>query len=140
VPSDLYAQAATIPYRFDANRRLEVLLIRRFNKKRWGIPKGLVDPGSTLEETAQREALEEAGITGELSDKPIGYFAIKKWGGICHVSVFLLRVTEVHDEYPEKDKRERQWFPLTTAAETAKRKKLRQLILELPQLLKDHAG
>ncbi|MCK5804525.1 MAG: NUDIX hydrolase [Lentisphaeria bacterium] len=133
---ELYAQAAAIPYRFDADGRLETLLIRKAHKKKWGIPKGLIDPGQTPEETAAKEAMEEGGVAGQLSDEPIGYFAFKKWGGICHVTVFALHVTEVHDDYPEQGRRVREWLPLTTAAETAGRKKLRKLLLKLPRAIK----
>ena len=132
---ELYSQAGVIPFRTDAAGRLEVLLIRRTDRKKWGIPKGLIDAGSTPEDTALDEAAEEAGIAGDLSDEPVGYFAFKKWGGICHVSVFLMRVTEVYPQYPEQNRRSRRWFPLDAAAEIARRKKVRALIAELPQLI-----
>jgi len=49
--SELYAQAAVIPYRFDADGRIEVLLIRKAEKTKWGIPKGLIDPDMSMRDT-----------------------------------------------------------------------------------------
>lgn len=51
---------------------LEVLLVHpsgNFNRRApWSIPKGLVDPGESLEQAARRETLEETGVAvGELS-------------------------------------------------------------------------
>ncbi len=133
---ELYSQAAVIAFREDAEGQLEVLLIRRPDQRKWRIPKGIVEPGISLEDTARDEAVEEAGIVGRLSVQPVGYYSFKKWGGICHVSVFLMRVTDVHAEYPEKDNRMRRWFPPATAAQIARRKKVRKLIAELPRLIK----
>jgi DNA polymerase len=39
-----------------------VLLIRRADERLWGLPKGTVEPGETLEETAVREVREETGL------------------------------------------------------------------------------
>jgi len=134
---DLYSQAGAIPFRRNDAGEFEVLLIRRVEKTKWNIPKGLVNPGQSLEDTARHEAAEEAGVAGELSVQPIGYYSFKKWGGICHVTVFLLHVTEVHDEYPEQPRRQRRWYSLEAAAEAARRKKVRKLIAELPQLAQE---
>lgn len=136
--TEIYAQAGAIPYRYDANGRLEILLIRRIDKERWGIPKGMIDPGATPEQTAHAEAAEEAGVSGELSAKPVGFFSFSKWEGVVHVTVFLMKVTEVRVEYPEQYRREREWFPYSTAVENAGRKRLRELLLQVPMLIKEH--
>lgn len=141
----VYPQAAAIPYRIGDEGQLEVLLIRRIDqetdpaaKKRWGVPKGLVDAEQSLRETARLEAIEEAGIDGELSARPVGQFTYRKWGGLCHVTVFLMHVTKMLDEYPEREVRKRKWFPLVTASEKARRKRVRQLISNLPRLIENH--
>jgi ADP-ribose pyrophosphatase YjhB (NUDIX family) len=44
---------------------IEILLIRdRFG--RWTVPKGRIEPGETLEETALREIEEETGVVGRI--------------------------------------------------------------------------
>jgi 8-oxo-dGTP pyrophosphatase MutT (NUDIX family) len=84
-------------------------LITSRNGKRWVIPKGLVDPGHTAGECALQEAWEEAGLVGTLEPQPVGSYLYDKYGGTCHVTVFLMHVTEVLDSWPEGDFRERVW-------------------------------
>jgi predicted NUDIX family NTP pyrophosphohydrolase len=65
--------AGTLLYRRGPSGTVEVLLVHpsgNYNRNApWGIPKGLVDPGESTEQTARRETLEESGvIAGELVD------------------------------------------------------------------------
>jgi ADP-ribose pyrophosphatase YjhB (NUDIX family) len=50
---------------------IRVVLIRRSSRGRtaiWCLPKGWVEPGETLEETALREVEEETGLKGKIMD------------------------------------------------------------------------
>jgi len=50
--------------------RLELLLVKQFqNKNSWGVPKGHMHEGETLEQCAIREVKEEAGIQIVLGDR-----------------------------------------------------------------------
>ena len=79
-------QAAAIPIR-RAGRALQICVIRRKDANKWGIPKGLVDPGDTHEQTALNEAWEEAGINGRLLGAAIGTYRYRKWGTRLTVAV-----------------------------------------------------
>lgn len=55
-----------LPWRIQEGR-IQILLIKQFqHRDRWGIPKGHVDEGETLEECAIREVREEAGVDVKL--------------------------------------------------------------------------
>jgi 8-oxo-dGTP pyrophosphatase MutT (NUDIX family) len=88
---------------------LEVCLIRSRKSRKWGIPKGLIDPGDTQEETALNEAWEEAGLKGRLLGDAIGTYEYRKWGTTLVVAVYVMEVLEEHDDWQEADFRERRW-------------------------------
>ena len=98
-------QAGAIPLR---NGRLCLVTSRR-NRKRWVIPKGLIDPGYTAGAAALQEAWEEAGLVGTLDPEPVGSYLYDKYGGTCHVTVFVMHVTKVTQEWPERESRQRIW-------------------------------
>lgn len=95
-------QAAAIPLHVG-----KVCLVTSRSGKRWVIPKGIIDPGKTAAEIALLEAWEEAGLVGTLSAGPVGSYLYPKFGGMCHVLVFLLRVAELAEDWPEKPMRQR---------------------------------
>src|SRR5688572_20178235 len=127
-------QSAVIPYR-RTDEGLKVLLITSSRRKRWIIPKGLIEPMMSAAESALREAYEEAGIEGDISAAPIGSYMYPKWGTTCVVAVFLLEVRTVLDAWPEAAVRQRRWLPLAAAAEAIEEPDLRDLILEVPKLI-----
>lgn len=106
-------------------------MITSRGSKRWIVPKGVIDPGSTAGEAASNEAYEEAGVRGRIASAPVGEYSYEKWGGICTVKVFLLKVQTVLDEWPEKDARRREWMTVKQAAESVKEKELKRLILSI---------
>lgn len=104
-----YEQSAVIPYRFK-DEKPEILAITNISGKRWIFPKGLVEPELTPAESAAMEAMEEAGIKGEIHPEPVGNYQYEKWGGVCKVEVYLMKVTEIHDEWQEMKRRKRKWM------------------------------
>jgi 8-oxo-dGTP pyrophosphatase MutT (NUDIX family) len=108
--NDFIRQAAAIPLRGG-----KICLITSSNGKRWIIPKGLIEPGQTAGETALQEAWEEAGLVGTLNPEPVGSFLYDKWCGTCHVTVFMMEVSEVVQEWPERSLRQRNWLSVASA-------------------------
>ena len=86
-------QSAAIAVRRNG-QALEVRLIRKKESKRWGIPKGMVDPGDTHEQTALNEAWEEAGLKGRLLGDAIGTYEYEKWYTTFVVAVYVMEVLE----------------------------------------------
>jgi 8-oxo-dGTP pyrophosphatase MutT (NUDIX family) len=95
---------------------VEVCLIRRKGSEKWAIPKGFIDRGDTSEEAALNEALEEAGITGELLGGAIGTYDYEKWSGSLTVAVYLMHVAEEQASWREMTFRERSWRSVDQAA------------------------
>jgi phosphohistidine phosphatase len=107
-------QAAAIPIR-RVGRGLQICVIRRKDASRWGIPKGLVDPGATHEDTALNEAWEEAGIKGRLLGEAIGTYRYRKWGTRLTVAVYVMELVQQAPSWEESAFRERRWVPFAEA-------------------------
>lgn len=115
-------QFAALPYRINANRRPQVMLLTSRETRRWVIPKGWPMKGKKPAEVAAQEAYEEAGLIGRIVGKrPIGVFhyekQLPKEQLLCEVRVFLFRVDQQLENWPEKGQRETRWFDPDTAAE-----------------------
>jgi len=125
--TELYKQAAAIPFR-EKDSNLEILLITSRNKKKWIIPKGLIDPGDSAPFTALKETIEEAGVKGEVFPEIIGTFEYLKWGGVCKVSVFAMQVDTIMDAWEEMAFRKRRWFDIEDAIKRVKPTEVKSLI------------
>ena len=120
-------QSAAIPI-----RNGQICLVTSSNRRRWVIPKGMIDPGKTAGESALNEAWEEAGLVGVLNPEPVGSYLYEKLGRTCHVTVFVMRVTEVATNYPEKLLRTREWLGVAEAIERIQEAGLREILADLP--------
>src|SRR6266849_6215888 len=108
-------QAGAIPVKDS-----KICLITSSSGKRWVIPKGCLEPGKTVGDIALQEAWEEAGLRGILQPHPIGSYLYKKCGATYHVTVFVMEVTSVAEEWPEHRLRERCWLqPAQALAQVA---------------------
>jgi 8-oxo-dGTP pyrophosphatase MutT (NUDIX family) len=121
--TDTMRQAAAIPMRGE-----KICLVTSSNGKRWVVPKGLIEPGHGAAETALAEAWEEAGLVGMLWPEPIGSYLYSKLGRTYHVIVYILRVTEIADDWPEKGLRQRSWVGVDRALEQLDDPGLRDLV------------
>ena len=111
------------------------MLVSSRETRRWVVPKGWPMKGLKPYAAAQREALEEAGIVGDISKTPIGayhYDKRKKNGSVqtCAVDVFPLRVKVERKTWREKHERVRKWFSAAEAAAAVDEPELRDIILD----------
>ena len=104
----------------------KVALISHRNRgggRNWVIPKGHVEAGEDLEQTALREVAEETGIAGEVVSKlgEVNYrFTVGKTRVNKTVHHFLLRQTGgnlTSEGDPTGEVLEVQWFSLTEVSE-----------------------
>jgi 8-oxo-dGTP pyrophosphatase MutT (NUDIX family) len=120
---DVIRQAAAIPLKDDL-----VCVVTSRSGKRLVIPKGCLEPGKTAGEIALQEAWEEAGLTGVLDTEPVGSYLYTKMGFTHHVTVFVMQVTDVAEEWPERELRQRRWLARSKAMAQIEDRGLRNLI------------
>ena len=115
--------AGGVVYRH-ATGRAEVVLVRIGPKRRWQLPKGIVDEGEKPEQTAVREVREEAGVDAQIA-APLDtieywYVGNERDGRRVRfhkfVHLFLLEYAsgDVADHDHEVD--EARWIPLEDAS------------------------
>lgn len=112
-------QSAVVPYLVELGK-LHVVLVTSSSRNGWVIPKGIIEDDMTPQESAMREAWEEAGITGAISDGVIAEYSYKKWGSVCRVQVFPMEVDEILETWEEADFRARTIVPVQEAIRMAK--------------------
>ncbi|MEN5363662.1 NUDIX hydrolase [Brevundimonas intermedia] len=125
-------QVAALPWRLTDDGR-QILMITSRETRRWVIPKGGRMVGKTDPEAAAQEAMEEAGVRGEMDPTSIGVFRYAKGlkdGGVrqCVVSVYPLEVLVQLGAWPEAHQRERRWMSLSEAADLVHEPDLAALI------------
>ena len=129
-------QYGALPFRQNKAFRTEVLLVTSRETGRWIIPKGWPIKRKAPHAAAAREAREEAGVVGKISQRSIGWFSYEKRlkNGIviiCKVHVFALKVKRQQESWPEKGQREVQWMSRTKAAKCVGDPKLGNIIRAL---------
>ncbi|MEG3858422.1 NUDIX hydrolase [Microcoleus sp. herbarium12] len=127
----LVEQSAVIPYRIQ-NGQIEVMVITSSTGKRWVIPKGLIEPDMTPQDSAAKEAWEEAGLLGKVFPDLLGTYEYQKSGYTCQVEVFLLQVQTVLEKWPEASCRKRQWVSIPKAIKRVNEPELKLILANLP--------
>jgi phosphohistidine phosphatase len=131
-------QAAAVPYRL-RNGRPEFCLVTSIRRGLWQIPKGIIDPGETPQQTALKEAEEEAGLVGRIEGEPLGRYQYAKWGTTLDVTVFLMHVTASEDHWEEASVRERMWCPADEASRAIQREEVRPMIEAAIERIRENA-
>ncbi|CAM8957987.1 unnamed protein product [Rhodiola kirilowii] len=137
--------AGCIPYKYrpcDENNNsksekiVEVLMISSPSGPGLLFPKGGWENDETVEEAAKREAMEEAGVRGELMDLLGHYYFRSKTHqdefspeGTCKAAMFPLLVTEQLDSWPEQNSRSRIWLTIPEASESCRHAWMKDVLL-----------
>ena len=129
-PSFFYNQSAIVPYCIE-NEKIKLLMISNRKRSRWIFPKGIIEQHLTPQQSAAQEAFEEAGIKGKVYSKEIGNYKYEKWGGVCSVEVFLMRIEEILTDWPEANFRYRIWTGIEEAGMLVREEKLKTIIRNL---------
>ncbi|XP_061346532.1 nudix hydrolase 16, mitochondrial-like [Gastrolobium bilobum] len=123
--------AGCVPFRYkDGNdcgdscseKIVEVLMINSSSGPGLLFPKGGWENDETVEEAAVREAIEEAGVRGDLRDF-LGYYEFRSKThqdefspkGLCRAAMFALFVKEELESWPEQSTRNRSWLTISEA-------------------------
>lgn len=110
-------QAGAMPYAV-VDGRVAFLLITSRRSGKWIFPKGAIEPDTTPWESAALEALEEAGVSGEIESEAVGSYRASTGGdgaNLVDVDLFALKVTTQHESWREKNQRLRHWATLPEA-------------------------
>lgn len=136
-PAYYYSQSSVIPYRM-RDGGPEILIIRSSKNKHWVVPKGIHEPGLSAQESAGKEAREEAGVEGSVEEKILGHYHYQKWGATCMVDVFAMEVGHVIPESEwEENYRTRQWVSPERAASMVRQTELAPIIRALQKRTAD---
>ena len=125
-------QAAALPWR-EAKGGVEIMLITSRDTGRWVLPKGWPESAEELWDVAAREAVEEAGLSGTVSQCEAGRYRYAKMLSSgeevpCEVLVFPLKVENVADKWKERRQRTRKWVMPAEAAAMVHEPDLGELI------------
>lgn len=128
------AQAAALCWR-RRKSKLQVLLVKGRKSQRWVLPGGWALRGRPLAITAEREAWEEAGVSGSVGKRALAVVPKRKCYRLAgqidwQVAIFSLEVGKVSDNYPEAKERERAWFSPEQAAKLVHPKALGPVLRE----------
>ena len=98
----------------DQNDPFQIYLISsRKDREKWKLPGGGIEEGESITQTAIRETLEEAGVSGRV-DNYLGDYENKIKKTLTYTVTFIS--TKIHDTW-EENSRNRGWFNIYKAYE-----------------------
>jgi 8-oxo-dGTP pyrophosphatase MutT (NUDIX family) len=139
-PVQREVSAGGVVYRRDDDG-IEVVLASRRTRRgdlAWGLAKGGIEPGESLEDAAVREVLEETGYTAEI-ESSLGetrYFYVWEETRIRKtVHFFLMRCTGGDPDDRDDEMEEIRWFPLERALKRAAYRGEREVLGRAAEIL-----
>jgi 8-oxo-dGTP pyrophosphatase MutT (NUDIX family) len=140
-PVQREVSAGGVVYRRDGDQ-IEVVLASRRTRRgelAWGLAKGGIEPGESLEQAALREVREETGYAGEI-EASLGetrYFYVWEDTRIRKtVHFFLMRCTDGDPGDRDDEMEEVRWFPLERALKRAAYRGEREVLGRAAALLR----
>ncbi|MCL6705391.1 NUDIX hydrolase [Pseudomonas sp. R2.Fl] len=139
-------QYAAICYRLRKKHgEPEILLLTSRGTGRWVIPKGWPMAGKPSHAVAAREAFEEAGVRGVVSEEPFGHYHYQKgmkdgFSVACRVQVHTLEVKEILKDFPEKNMRRFEWVNCEEAAARVQEPELKVLFHKLAMVFRQSSS
>ncbi|KAG1365444.1 Nudix hydrolase 16, mitochondrial [Cocos nucifera] len=144
--SDLFGGGWCIPFQYrkcdescgsKPKKIVEVLMINSQSGPGLLFPKGGWENDETVEEAAVREALEEAGVRGDIMEF-LGFYYFKSKShqdefspeGLCKAAMFAMHVKEELSSWPEQSTRHRRWLTIPEAVEQCRHPWMQEALLE----------
>ncbi|OGL43155.1 MAG: hypothetical protein A2W05_00190 [Candidatus Schekmanbacteria bacterium RBG_16_38_10] len=128
-----------------SNNSFEIALISKRKGKIWCLPKGHVEEGEHLTETAVREVKEETGLTGEVLDKIddiVYWYSNKdKEGNLIkifkRVYFFLLKYVDGETQNHDFEVEDVQWFSIEKVYEILSYNTEMDIVKKAEKILKE---
>ncbi len=121
------------------NHQNQVLLCRHSKSKRWGYPKGLIDPGQTSKEAALREVEEEGGVKAEIVDQVGSVNYIYTFAGekvFKNVTYYLMEYISGDPKDHDWEMDEAGWYDYDQALQTLSFKRDQDLLKKAIKMIK----
>ena len=112
-------QVGALAWQRDPDGTFGFMIVTSKRSRRWVLPKGSIDPGFSAPEAAAQEALEEAGVSGEVAGEPVGTYRNRKirppnvW--TLEIALYPIRISQIHKTWDEQDMRARGLVTLAEA-------------------------
>ena len=136
--------AGCVVYRTNQGKP-EIAMIQPRDRKAWSLPKGLIEQGEEPEQAAQRETLEETGLSGTILWKidTIKYSYMAKWEKpptrvFKIVTFYLLKFAKGDPSLHDREVDRVEWFPIDTAIASASYPQEKSVIRKAKAWMLDH--
>jgi 8-oxo-dGTP pyrophosphatase MutT (NUDIX family) len=130
------SHAGGVVVRSDDGPARFLLVSAKTQPNEWVLPKGHIEPGESVAETAAREVLEEAGVIAAVVSK-LGIIEFDNWRGHVRAEFFLMRYLGEGDAL---ERRRTAWMSLDDAMAALTFDDVRQLVRQAHRLVSADPG